>query len=101
MKTCYIYVRVSTAEQANEGFSIDNQKRACVDYAKNNNFHVKRIFIDDGKSARTTERAAFQEMFTLIKEQPVDAIVFYKIDRLFRNVGDFATIRKELQHYGN
>lgn len=101
MKTCYIYLRVSTEEQAKEGFSIDNQKRACMDYAKMNGYEIKKIFTDDGKSARTTERPAFQEMFTLMKEKPVDALIFYKLDRLFRNVGDFANIRKELKTYGN
>ncbi len=101
MKTCYIYVRVSTDEQATEGFSIDNQKRACVDYAKNNGFQIKRIFVEDGKSARTTDRPAFQEMFQSLKATAVDAIIFYKIDRLFRNVTDFGTIRKELKKYGD
>lgn len=101
MKTCYIYIRVSTLEQSTEGFSIDNQKRACIDYAKNNGYQVKKIFIEDGKSARTTDRPAFQEMFNLLKEKTVDAIVFYKIDRLFRNVADFSNIRKELRKYGN
>ncbi|HEV2339629.1 MAG TPA: recombinase family protein [Patescibacteria group bacterium] len=101
MKTCYIYIRVSTEEQAKEGFSIDNQKRACVDYAKMHGYEIKRIFSDDGKSARTTDRPAFQEMFTLLKKDPVDALIFYKLDRLFRNVGDFANIRKEMRNYGN
>lgn|SRR3989344_8992821 len=101
MKTCYIYLRVSTEEQATEGFSIDNQKRACTDYAKNNGYHVKNVYTEDGKSARTTDRAAFQEMFAAIKKDPVDAIVVYKIDRLARNVADFANIRKELRSYGN
>lgn len=101
MKTCYLYIRVSTDEQAKEGFSIDNQKRACMDYAQNNGYSVKHVFVEDGKSARTTDRPAFQEMFTLVKEKPTDAFIFYKIDRLFRNVSDFSTIRKELRKYGN
>lgn len=101
MKTCYIYLRVSTDEQAREGFSIENQKRACIDYAKSNGYLIKKVFIDDGKSARTTERQAFQEMFGLVKEHPVEAIIVYKIDRLARNVADFANIRKGLRSYGN
>jgi site-specific DNA recombinase len=101
MKTCYIYLRVSTEEQASEGFSIENQKRSCVDYAKNHGFNIKKIYTEDGKSARTTDRPVFQEMLSFAKEKPVDAIIFYKIDRLFRNVADFSTIRKELKSYGN
>ncbi len=101
MKTCYIYIRVSTDEQANEGFSIENQKRSCVDYAKMHGYEIKRIFVDGGKSARTTDRPAFQEMLSFAKKSPVDAIIFYKIDRIFRNVADFSTIRKEFKKYGN
>ena len=66
MKNCYIYLRVSTDEQAKEGFSIENQKRACIEFAKLHGFHVKQIFIEDGKSARTTDRPALQEMLKLI-----------------------------------
>ena len=66
MKNCYIYLRVSTEEQAKEGFSIENQRRACVEFAKSKGYHIKRIFEDDGKSARTTDRADLQEMLKLI-----------------------------------
>lgn len=100
MKQCYLYIRVSTDEQAKEGFSIDNQKRACVEYAQMYGYHIKRIFVDDGKSARTTDRPAFQELLSVIKEHPVDAVIIYKIDRFARNVGDFSNIRKEFKNLG-
>ena len=100
MKNCYIYLRVSTDEQANEGFSLDNQKRACLDYAQMCSYHVKRIFEDGGKSGRTTDRPAFQELLTLLRESPVDAVIIYKIDRFARNVGDFSEIRKQFKNMG-
>lgn len=100
MLRCYIYIRVSTEEQAREGFSIDNQKRACKDYAEMNNYHISRIFVDDGKSARTTDRAAFQELLMTVKDKPVDAIIIYKIDRFARNVGDFSNLRKQFKELG-
>jgi len=100
MKDCYIYIRVSTDDQATEGFSLDNQKRACLDYAKMNGYHVKRVFTDDGKSARTTDRPAFQELLKNVKETPVEAVVVYKIDRFARNVGDFSNIRKGFKKMG-
>lgn len=98
MKNCYIYIRVSTDEQAKEGFSIDNQKRACVEYAQMYDYHIKRVFTDDGKSARTTDRPAFQDLLLTIKEHPVEAVIIYKIDRFARNVGDFSNIRKEFKN---
>lgn len=100
MKTSYIYIRVSTDEQAQAGYSIDNQKRSCLEYAQMYEYHIKRIFIDDGRSARTTDRPAFQELLGVIKEQPVDAVIIYKIDRFARNVGDFSRLRKEFKNMG-
>lgn len=100
-KTCYIYCRVSTDEQAKEGYSVENQKRACSEYAKSNGFDIKAIFADEGESARTTNRPEFQKMMIALKERPVDALISYKIDRISRNVSDFANLRKELKKYGN
>ncbi|OGM26862.1 hypothetical protein A3D00_03165 [Candidatus Woesebacteria bacterium RIFCSPHIGHO2_02_FULL_38_9] len=100
-KTCYIYCRVSTDEQAKEGYSVDNQKRACSEYAKSNGYDVKAIFTDEGESARTTNRPEFQRMLGALKNKPVDALIAYKIDRICRNVADFANLRKELKKYGN
>lgn len=100
MNNCYIYLRVSTDEQAQQGFSIKNQKRACLDYAQMNGYHVKRVFQDDGKSGRTTDRPAFQELLDLLQEAPVDAVIIYKIDRFARNVGDFSNIRRQFKQIG-
>ncbi|MBI5151342.1 MAG: recombinase family protein [Candidatus Pacebacteria bacterium] len=96
MKNCYIYLRVSTDEQAQQGFSIENQKRACAEYAQMRGYHTKQVFIDDGKSARTTERAALQEMLLAISKlgttNTIEAIIIYKIDRFARNVADFSKL---------
>ncbi|OGK41519.1 hypothetical protein A2954_00765 [Candidatus Roizmanbacteria bacterium RIFCSPLOWO2_01_FULL_37_12] len=68
MKNCFIYLRVSTLEQSNEGFSIENQKRTCIEFAKLKGYHVKQVFIDD-KSGRTTDRPALQEMLKIINKK--------------------------------
>ncbi|MBU0708811.1 recombinase family protein [Patescibacteria group bacterium] len=97
MKTCYIYIRVSTDKQAEEGYSLDNQKRACVNCADSKGYHVKQTFVDNGRSGRTMSRPAFQELLTTIKEHPADAVIIYKIDRFARNVADFSNTRKKLE----
>ena len=95
MKNCFVYIRVSTDEQATEGYSLDNQKRACREYAVNKGYHVKGYFVDDGKSGRTANRPEFQEMLGKLKEKEAECLVIYKIDRFARNVTDFSRIRKE------
>ncbi len=94
MKNCYIYLRVSTDTQATEGYSLDNQKRACKEYAVNKGYHPKEIFVED-KSATTDNRPEFQEMLKKLKEKEADCVIVYKIDRFARNVTDFSRIRKE------
>src|SRR3990167_426179 len=84
MNTCYIYLRVSTDEQATEGYSLENQKRACMDYARSHDYHTRRIFLDDGKSGRTTQRPPFQELIVEIDKYKVGALIIYKIDRFAR-----------------
>jgi site-specific DNA recombinase len=100
MKNCFVYIRVSTDEQATEGYSLDNQKRACREYAVNKGYHVKGFFIDDGKSGRTANRPEFQEMLGKLKEKEAECIIIYKIDRFARNVTDFSRIRKEFIEAG-
>lgn len=100
MKNCYIYIRVSTDEQAKQGFSPDNQMRQCRDYAKSHEYQVKEIFDDSGKSGRTTDRPELQRLLKAIKEKPVEAIIIYKIDRFARNVNDFSRIYSELKELG-
>ncbi len=101
MKTCYIYIRVSTEEQKNKGYSPDNQIRQARNYAEMHGYHIKRIFDDSGKSGRSTEhRHALQELLKAIEEHPVDAILIFKIDRFARNVGDFDRMYKDLKAKG-
>lgn len=100
MEDSYIYLRVSTDEQASQGYSVENQKRACKEYADMKGYHVKRIFIDDGRSGRTTDRPAFQELLQTVRDKPIKAVIVYKIDRFARNVGDFSNIRKEFKRLG-
>lgn len=43
MEKAVIYARVSSEEQAKHGFSIENQKRQCLEFAERNNYYVRRI----------------------------------------------------------
>ena len=100
MKNCFIYIRVSTDTQATEGYSLDNQKRACREYATGRGYHPKEMFVDDGKSGRTANRPEFQEMLKKLKEKQAEVVIIYKIDRFARNVTDFSRIRKEFVEAG-
>lgn len=93
MRNGAIYVRVSTDEQAREGYSIDAQIKAIKDYAIKNNIYIdsRFIFKDEGISGRKAEkRPAFMEMIARAKTKPkpFDIILVHKFDRFSRNRED-------------
>lgn len=82
-----IYARVSTAEQAEEGESIDAQVRALREHARRNGMILVDEFLDEGVSATTDRRPAFQRMIAAAKTKPspFDLILIHKSDRFARN----------------
>ena len=90
-KKAVIYVRVSTDRQAERGVSLDNQERACNEWALRNGVLALKLFREEGVSAKTLKRPAMQEMIEYINENSseIDYIVVYQVDRLSRNVPDF------------
>lgn len=80
----HIYVRVSTDEQAEEGYSLQAQERACRLYCAAVGVPLARVWCDDGYSGTTARRPAFLAM--LAAAQPGDLVLVHKLDRFSRNV---------------
>jgi DNA invertase Pin-like site-specific DNA recombinase len=98
---CLLYARVSTDKQAQKDLSIPAQIEAMREYAKRNNWKVASHFIDEGESARTANRPELKKLIQYCKENKgVDAVVVHKIDRLARNLIDYATIKAILKQKG-
>lgn len=106
MKTAAVYTRVSTDEQAREGYSLDAQLKAIKKYAQNNDILIdsKYIFSDEGISGRKAEkRPAFMEMIKQAKSKPkkFDIILVHKFDRFSRNREDSVVYKSLLKkEYG-
>lgn len=106
MKTGAVYIRVSTDEQAREGYSLDAQLKAIKKYAQNNDILIdsKYIFSDEGISGRKAEkRPAFMEMIKQSKSKPrkFDVILVHKFDRFSRNREDSVVYKSLLKkEYG-
>lgn len=90
-KNCAIYCRVSTREQAEEGYSIDFQKHRCMQYALEvlhySNSYIKS-YVDEGHSGKTTNRPAFEKMVYDISTNRISALIIYDLDRMSRNTVD-------------
>lgn len=83
-----IYVRVSTEEQAQEGFSIRAQEQKLKDYARIKDWSIYKIYIDEGISGKNLERPAIQELIADVKNAAVQNVLVFKIDRLTRSTAD-------------
>jgi site-specific DNA recombinase len=83
-----IYVRVSTQEQAKEGYSVSEQTERLKKYAELMGWTVVEVFVDGGYSGGNIYRPALQDMISFIKTQNVDKVLVYKLDRLSRSQKD-------------
>lgn len=87
-KRVFLYVRVSTQEQAKEGYSIDEQIERLRDYCKAMGWIIVKIYTDAGYSGASTDRPALQDMIEDIEAGKGDSVVVYKLDRLSRSQKD-------------
>lgn len=85
------YVRVSTENQL-ENYSIDEQVQRIESYCKAKGWVLLKIYTDGGYSGGNTDRPALQQMLQAIKENSIDAVVVYKLDRLSRSQKDTLTL---------
>ena len=76
MKKACVYTRVSTAEQANEGYSIEEQERMCRAGIESKGWEYVGTFSDPGISGRTMNRPGLQEMFDAIKNHQYSQAFF-------------------------
>ena len=95
-----IYIRVSTQDQAQHGFSLDAQEESLVNYAKALGYEILKIYKDEGKSAKTLNRP---EMINLLKDaeaKKFQAIFIYKLDRFSRSLKDLILTIDKLKEWG-
>ncbi len=93
MPTAVIYARVSSKEQADEGFSIPAQLKLLRDYAAGKGLVVQREF-GDVETAKRAGRAGFGEMVEYLKRPRAACrvVLVEKTDRLYRNLRDYVTL---------
>lgn len=97
MTNIYIYSRKS--KFTGRGESIDNQIEMCKEYI---HYHFDgeteiSVFEDEGYSAKNTDRPEYQRMLREMKTNKPDVLICYRLDRISRDVSDFAALYKKLQ----
>lgn len=83
-----IYVRVSTQEQAKEGYSVGEQTDRLRKFCEAHGWIIVKVYVDAGHSGANTDRPALQEMIEDMKAGKLDKVLVYKLDRLSRSQKD-------------
>lgn len=86
------YTRVSTTEQAEEGFSIENQKQRLIAFCASQGWEDPTFYVDDGFTGTKLDRPAMKRMRRHVEEGKLDMIVVHKLDRLGRKQLDVLSL---------
>ncbi len=101
-----IYTRVSTEDQAREGYSLGVQRDYLIDYAKKQGWEIHfldknhHIYEDDGYSGYSLERPAFTQLLAHARAKRFDLVLVYKIDRFSRRLRDILNVLDEFDGLG-
>ena len=97
-KVAGLYIRVSTEDQAREGFSLPEQEKRLRAMCEYKGYEIYKVYEDAGVSAKTgNTRPAFKELLEDIKDKKCNTIVVLKLDRLTRSVFDWEKIIRFLE----
>jgi len=91
-----LYNRVSTSEQVNSGFSLDEQADRLQNYCKAMGWKHTKLYTDGGFSGANTDRPALQKLIKDVKAHHVEKVVVYKLDRLSRSQRDTLSLIEDV-----
>src|SRR5688500_4588411 len=91
------YIRVSTAEQATNGDSLDTQRQQITGYAMMHGWEVAEFFVEGGvsRSVPMADRPEGRRLLAVVK--PGDVVVTPKLDRMFRSASDALATLEEMK----
>lgn len=94
-----IYIRVSSREQAMEGYSIPAQKERLKAYCKAHGWEDYKFYIDPGISAKDMKRPSVQQLKKDVSNGKIRTVLVYRLDRLTRSVRDLYDFLDFLEKY--
>lgn len=91
----FLYMRVSSEEQAKHGYSLDAQEQALMEFCQKNSHVIVGVYKDEGISGRKpyTKRPAMVELLHDLELVKPDIILFTKLDRWFRNIKEYYKVQ--------
>ena len=101
-KGCFIYTRVSTDRQAEEGYSLDEQEKSCKELAQRLGYKVLGIYSEEGIRGTSINRPKFQEMLEKCSDNQgknTKAVLVIHTDRFARNTLEHLMVKGILHKY--
>lgn len=100
-KIVAIYTRVSTREQALEGYSLEAQERILTEYCKARKYTIYKVYSDRGISAKDIKhRPSLLSLLADAKAGRFSIILVWKLTRFSRNLADLTTTCETLDKIG-
>lgn len=94
MRRAALYIRVSTLEQAQEGYSVGEQKERLIAYCKAQDWLIADIYVDGGYTGSNLKRPGIQKL--IAETDKFDLVLVYKLDRLSRSQRDTLYLIEEI-----
>lgn len=98
-KRAALYARVSTDEQAQEGYSLDAQLDVMRAYCDIHELEIAGEYVDDGYSGTNIRRNAYNFMFSPDERKKWDVLIVMKMDRIHRNSRNFMDMMQDLNRH--
>lgn len=99
-KNCYVWTRVSTKRQEDNGGSLDNQKKKCERFAREHGYTIKGYFGGTHESAKTPGVLIREMLDAIKKDKGITHIIVNQIDRFSRNEAQAVDIIDKLLKIG-
>jgi site-specific DNA recombinase len=97
MRRVFRYMRVSTTKQAQRGYSLEAQDTVLRDYAAGHDLEIVEDFVEDESAFTSGKRPIFKAMCDKLRRSAtVDTVLCYKLDRMQRNLSDYALLTEKL-----
>lgn len=96
-----IYIRVSTLDQARDGYSLDAQERVLRRWCQEHNHHVFGVYADRGISGKDMEhRPELQRLLNDARNGCFQVVAFWALSRFTRSVADLYRTMEQFSRYG-
>src|SRR3982750_2930745 len=101
-KNAILYIRVSTDDQAEKGFSLPTQQDKLERFCKSKGIHVLKIFSEDYTAWKGFDRPEYKELRKYVSENKknIDYLLFTQWSRFSRDSATAQTEIKSLSKFG-